>query len=63
MFFIYSITDINSSSPKSDRHQISPCDINALQNTLVMRIKDMMKQDESNNDTSTNSPHYFLGNI
>ena len=28
-----------------------------------MRIKDMMKQDESNNDTSTNSPHYFLGNI
>ena len=28
-----------------------------------MRIKDMMKKDESNNDTSTNSPHYFLGNI
>ena len=31
---------------KSDQHQISPCNIDALQNRVVMRITDMMTQDE-----------------
>ena len=39
---------INPLSPKSDQHQISPCNINALQNRVVMRIKDMITQNESN---------------
>ena len=39
---------INPLSPKSDQHQISPCNISALQNRVVMRIKDMITQDESN---------------
>ena len=38
---------INPLSPKSDQRQISPCNINALQNRVVMRIKDMITQDES----------------
>ena len=38
----------NPLSPKSDQRQISPCNISALQNRVVMRIKDMIKQDESN---------------
>ena len=33
-------------TPKSDQHQISPCNINALKNRVVMRIKDMITQDE-----------------
>ena len=33
-------------SPKSVQHQISPCKINALQNRVVMRIMDMITQDE-----------------
>ena len=33
-------------SPKSDQHQIPPCNINTLENTEVMRIKDMITQDE-----------------
>ena len=32
-------------SPKSDQHQISPCKINALQNRVVMRIKDIITHD------------------
>ena len=39
---------INPLSPKSDQCQISSCNINALWNTVVMRIKDMITQDESN---------------
>ena len=35
----------NPLSPKSDQYQNSPCDISALQNRLVMRIKDMITQD------------------
>ena len=35
----------NSLSPKSDQYQNSPCHISALQNRLVMRIKDMITQD------------------
>ena len=41
-------SDRNPLSPKSDQRQISPCNINALQNRVVMRIKDMITQDESN---------------
>ena len=41
-------TCLNPLSPKSDQHQISPCNISALQNRVVMRIKDMITQDESN---------------
>ena len=37
---------INPLSPKSDQHQISPCNINALYNRVVMRITDMITQDE-----------------
>ena len=36
---------LNHLSPKSDQHQISPCKINALQNSVVMRIKDMITHD------------------
>ena len=35
----------NPLSPKSDQYQNSPWDISALQNRLVMRIKDMITQD------------------
>ena len=38
----------NPLSPKSDQCQISPSNITALWNTVVMRIKDMITQDESN---------------
>ena len=31
----------------SDQHQNSPCTMNVLKNKLVMRIKDMITQDES----------------
>ena len=41
-------SDLNPLSPKSDQRQISPCNINALQNRVVMRITDMITQDESN---------------
>ena len=36
----------NPFSLKSDQHPNSPCDIIALQNRLVTRIKDMITQDE-----------------
>ena len=39
---------INPLSPKSDRHQISPYNINALENRVVMRIEYMIREDESN---------------
>ena len=49
--------NFNPLGPKRDQHQIFPCNINAIQNKVVTRIKDMIKQDES---TSTNnSPHSF----
>ena len=37
---------LNPLSPKSDQHQISPCNINALLNRVDMRITDMITQDE-----------------
>ena len=36
----------NPLNPESDQHQISPCNSNALQNRVVMRIIDMIAQDE-----------------
>ena len=41
-----SIGALNPLSPKSDQHHISPCNINALSNRVVMRIRDMITQDE-----------------
>ena len=38
----------NPLSHKSDRHQISPYNINALENRVVMRIEYMIRDDESN---------------
>ena len=37
---------LNPLSPNSDQHQISPCNINAYSTPEVMRIKDMITQDE-----------------
>ena len=37
---------INPLSPKGDQHQISPCNINDLSIRVVMRITDMITQDE-----------------
>ena len=42
---IDTIKDVNPLSPKSDQHQISPCNINALLNRVVIRITDMITQD------------------
>ena len=39
---------VNPLSPKSDQHEISPYNINALENRVVMRIEDMIRKDESN---------------
>ena len=44
--FINGVYTMNPLMPKSDQHQISPCNINALQNRVVMRITDMITQDE-----------------
>ena len=38
----------NPLSPKSDQHQISPYNINALENRVAMRIEYMIRKDESN---------------
>ena len=37
---------VNPLTPKSDQHQISPCNISALLNRVVMRIMDMITQYE-----------------
>ena len=39
---------INPLRPKSDQHEISPHNINALQNTVVMRIEVKIREDTSN---------------
>ena len=36
----------NPLSPKSDQHQIPPCNISALKTRVVMRITNMITQDE-----------------
>ena len=47
--------DLDPLNLKSDQHQISPCNIDALYNSVVMRIMDMITQDEF----AWYSPHYF----
>ena len=37
---------VNPLSPKSDQHEISPYNVNALENRLVMRIEFMTREDE-----------------
>ena len=44
--------------PWGDQHEISPRNINALKNGVVMRIEYMVRKDESNWHFSKN-PHYF----
>ena len=39
---------INPLRPKSDQHEISPYNINALENRVVMRSEDMIREDVSN---------------
>ena len=39
---------VNPLSPKSDQHELSPYNINALENRVVMRIEDMIRKDECN---------------
>ena len=38
--------DLSPLSPKSDQRKISPCNIDALLNSVVMRITDMITQNE-----------------
>ena len=54
------MSSFNPLSPRSDQRQISPCNISALQNRLVMRIKDMITQDESNRYFNKFSPLLLL---
>ena len=49
-------------SSKSDQHQNSPCTMNGLQDKLVMRIKDMITQDESR-ILQQILPTTFIGNV
>ena len=44
----YKDEPINPLRPKIDRHEISPYNINALENRVVMRIEYMIREDESN---------------
>ena len=46
IFTLISIGYFNPLSNKTDQHQISPCNINALKNKVVMRITDMITHDE-----------------
>ena len=41
-------TVLNSLSPKSDQHETSPYNINALGNRVVMRIEHMIREEEYN---------------
>ena len=45
--FIQSNSTFNPLSPKSDQHEISPHNINALENMVVVRIEYMIREDES----------------
>ena len=49
----------NPLSPKNDQYKDSPCDINALQNILVMRIKNMIHDKTPWVDTQTTSHYYY----
>ena len=41
-------TVLNPLSPKSDQHETSPYNINALENRVVMRIEHMIREEEYN---------------
>ena len=43
----YTKSKLNPLSPKSDQHEISPHNINALENIVVVRIEYMIREDES----------------
>ena len=43
----YTKSKLNPLSPKSDQHEISPHNINALENIMVVRIEYMIREDES----------------
>ena len=45
MFEVNPLT-LNPLSPKSDQHQISPCNYNVILSRVVTRIKDMITQSE-----------------
>ena len=47
-FRFFSPPRFNPLSTKSDQPEISPFNINALENIVVMRITDMIREDESN---------------
>ena len=42
----FSLVLVDPLIANSDQHQISPCNINALENRMVMRITNMITQDE-----------------
>ena len=46
ILFRITSSNFSPSSPNSDQHQISPCNINAYSTPEVMRIKDMITQGE-----------------
>ena len=48
VFFFKVDLAFNPLRPKSDQHEISPYNINSLENRLVMRIEYMIRKDESN---------------
>ena len=52
------VTLLSPLSPNSDEHQISSCDVNALSIREVMRIEDMITQDEF-----SISPHFLKRNV
>ena len=43
----YTKSKLNPLNPKSDQHEISPYNINALENIVVVRIEYMIREDES----------------
>ena len=45
-FILLPCAPFNPLSPKGDEHEISPCKINAYSIPKVMRIEDMVTQDE-----------------
>ena len=51
---------INPSRTKSDQHEISPYNINALENTAIMRIEVKIKEDDSNWHFNKFSPLLLL---
>ena len=50
----------NPLSTKGDQHEISPYNINAFENGLVMRIEYMIREDESNWYFNNFSPPLLL---